>query len=73
MRLGVFRTFLLATCGLAALAQPSPVWRRLLPPGVHLLPAREVRNTYSVLVSVPIPGEQKMAGDVFENSREIRS
>ncbi|MBL8241211.1 MAG: HEAT repeat domain-containing protein [Bryobacterales bacterium] len=43
-------------------AQPSPVWRRLLPPGMHSLPAADSRHTYSVLVSVPIPGEQRVAG-----------
>jgi len=64
MRWGALRETLWLVCGLAALAQPAPVWRRLLPPGIHLLPASNARNTYSVLVSVPIPAEQKLAGGV---------
>ncbi len=43
---------------LAQSPQASAPWRRLLPPGEHLLPAPSPKNTYSVLVSVPIPGEQ---------------
>ena len=64
MRPNAFRAILFVFCGFAALTQPSPVWRRLLPPGFHSLPAPEARHTYSVLVSVPIPGEQRVAGGV---------
>jgi len=58
------RAILVLLFGLAGVAQPSPVWRRLLPPGVHLLPAPDARRTYSVLVSVPVPGEQRVPGGV---------
>jgi hypothetical protein len=64
MRLVSSRLALLFLCAFAAAGQPAPVWRRLLPPGVHLLPAPRPASTYSVLVSVPIPSEQKAAGDV---------
>jgi hypothetical protein len=55
------RLALLMLC-VAVAAQPAPVWRRLLPPGLHPLPASRAGSTYSVLVSVPIPSEQKAAG-----------
>ncbi|MFN0102013.1 MAG: HEAT repeat domain-containing protein [Bryobacteraceae bacterium] len=59
-----FRGGLLVLCCAVSLAQPSPVWRRLLPPGAHPLPAPNGLNTYSVLVSVPIPAERKSPGGV---------
>ncbi|MBI2689291.1 MAG: HEAT repeat domain-containing protein [Acidobacteria bacterium] len=55
---------ILAVCGFHAFAQPAPVWRRLLPPGTHPLPAKDGKSTYSVLVSVPIPNEIKTPGSV---------
>lgn len=39
--------------------QPSGAWRRLLPPGTHLIPARDAKSTYSVLISTPIPSDLK--------------
>lgn len=56
------RVFVLLLCGWALAGQTAPVWRRLLPPGTHLVPAKEAKHTYSVLISVPIPGEQRAPG-----------
>src|SRR5262245_11815333 len=56
---------LLLTVGVAAgQTAPAPVWRRLLPPGVHALPAAAASNSYSVLVSVPIPSQQQVPAAV---------
>lgn len=62
MRSKILRPVVLLLFVAVVLAQPSPAWRRLLPPGIHSLPAPDARNTYSVLVSVPIPGEQRQPG-----------
>src|SRR5260221_11701322 len=60
----VVRCLIRAGCAFVLLSwaavgqQPAgSVWRSLLPPGVHLLPAREARSTYSLLVSVPAPSQ----------------
>ncbi|HEU0122696.1 MAG TPA: HEAT repeat domain-containing protein [Bryobacteraceae bacterium] len=50
----------LTTC--LSVAQPAPVWRRLLPPGTHSVPASDAKRTYSVLLSVPIPSQQSAPG-----------
>lgn len=60
----ILRAIVILLCGFSSLAQTAPVWRRLLPPGAHSLPARESRSTYSVLVSVPIPSEQRTPGRI---------
>lgn len=44
--------------------QAAPVWRRLLPPGEHLVPARESKSVYSVLISLPQPSDRSVAGPV---------
>lgn len=62
MVLNPSRVLVLLLCGLSLAGQAAPVWRRLLPPGTHLVPAREAKHTYSVLISVPIPGEQRSPG-----------